>query len=165
MKTLARRVAANLSAAGYTEPGIAILAGDSSKELKKAILDWKDALPQNWEVKWLNVALENNAAPNYKTEAQIVIAKLRSAAFSEARRYDPEFCWSLDSDTLPPANALRCMIDMLHFDRGYYSVSTCPYPNDLFLGGRGTPQNHISPTLIDAERVIPEDLKADIEKP
>jgi hypothetical protein len=162
MKTLARRVAANLAAADVTEPGVAIIAGDNSKPVKEAVAHWKETLPDGWKVEHLNVCAENKTDVNYKSGAQILIAKLRGAAFSEARRYRPEFCWSLDSDTLPPANALRCMIDMLRFDDGYYSVSTCPYPNEGFLGGRGTPFNHISEDWLETERILPESLKEEI---
>ncbi len=162
MKTLASRVAANIAAAKLTEPGVAIIAGDGSRQVKEAAKEWKDALPPNWVVTHLNVGAENPAAVNYKTDAQILIGKLRSAAFTAARRESADFCWSLDSDTLPPANALRCMLDMLRFDNGYYSISTCPYPNELFLGGRGTQFNQIAPDFYEEERVIPDDLKAEI---
>lgn len=163
MKTLGSRVGANLSAARWTEPGLAIIAGDNSREVKDAVKQWKEALPSNWEVVHLACAVEKANEPNYKIEAQMVIAKLRQAAFTEARRHNPDCCWSLDSDTLPPANALRCMIDMLHFDDGYYSVSTCPYPNEAFLGGRGTPQHPIAEDFLDFERVLPDELKAEID--
>ncbi len=124
MKTLSRRVMACLAAAQWTEQGRAIIAGDNSKEVREALKHWKSALPTNWEVDHINVASEDLTSPNYKEGAQKLIARLRSAAFSEARKHDPDFCWSLDSDTLPPANALRCMLDMLRFDAGYYKVST-----------------------------------------
>ena len=158
MRTLGRRVAANIAAWGMTEPGLAIIAGDNSRQVKDAAKEWKDALPADWTVQHLNVAEENKDDPNYKKAAQMLIAKLRGAAFAEARRHSPEYCWSLDSDTLPPANALRCMVDMLHFDQGYYGVSTCPYPNEAFLGGRGTPQNPIAEDFLESERTLPEEL-------
>lgn len=162
MRTLAGRVTANLSAAKWTEPGVAIIAGDSSKEVREAVKVWKESLPVNWEVIHLPCAVEKASEPNYKMAAQLVIARLRQSAFMEARRHQPDYCWSLDSDTLPPANALRCMIDMLRFDDGYYSISTCPYPNEAFLGGRGTPQHPIAEDFLDTERVLPDDLKAEI---
>jgi hypothetical protein len=162
MKALAGRVTANLVAAGITEPGLAIIAGDGSAKVKQAAEDWKKALPENWKIETLAVTKENGTDPNYKEAAQIIIAKLRTAAFNEARRIDPDFCWSLDSDTLPPANGLRCMLDMLRFDNGWYKISTCPYPNDTFLGGRGTPQHPIAEDFLDTERVLPEELKVEI---
>ncbi len=164
MKTLAARVAANLSYMEWKDPGVVVIAGDRSKEVKQAVQDWKDALPDNWTVLHVPAAVENATAENYKKDAQILIAKLRSAAFASARRENADYCWSLDSDTLPPANALCCMLDMLRFDRGrVYQVSACPYPNELFLGGRGTPFNQIAPDFYEEERAIPDDLKAEIE--
>lgn len=167
MKTLGRRVAANLAYAKIADPGIAIISGDNSREVKETVKSWKESLPANWEIRHLVSSDEDKASANYKTGAQIVIAKLRGAAFSEARRHDPEVCWSLDSDTLPPANALQSMMDMLAFDHGYYSISTCPYPNEAFLGGRGTPQNPISEDFLESERKITPELiaeKAELER-
>lgn len=158
MKTLGRRVAACLQYADWQEPGLAVIAGDDSKECKKALEHWKSALPKTWEVVLINAAKENLAEANYKVPAQIILASLRTAAFSAARAWNADLCWSLDSDTLPPGNALRCMIDSLSFDRGYYSVATCPYPNEAFLGGFGTPHNPIAEDFLDSERIIPEDV-------
>jgi hypothetical protein len=163
MKTLASRVSANLTAAGWKEPGVAIISGDKSKKTTDAVNHWKETLPNDWRVVHVNAGSENPEAVNYKAEAQVLIGKLRSAAFAAARKEDADMCWSLDSDTLPPANALRCMVDMLRFDAGFYSISTCPYPNELFLGGRGNQFNQIAPDFLEHERVLPDDLKAEIE--
>lgn len=163
MKTLASRVAANLHYAEWREPGVAIISGDNSKEVKAAVTAWKDALPADWKIIHVVAGAENPAAANYKTEAQMLIGRLRSAAFTTARREGADYCWSLDSDTLPPANALCCMLDMLRFDGGFYSVSTCPYPNESFLGGRGTQFNQIAQDFLESERTLPDDLKLEIE--
>lgn len=157
-KTLGRRLAANLLAAKWTDPGTAIIAGDDSEEVKDMAKHWRSALPKDWEVKILNVGREDKGVVLYKNASQIFLAKLRTAAFTEARKLNPRYTWSLDSDTLPHDNALRCMITMLEFDNGYYSISTCPYPNDLFLGGRGTRYNQIANDFTDEERVIPPEL-------
>lgn len=163
VRTLARRLAANLVAAKWTEAGTLILAGDKSRECESAAKECKDALPENWTVKRVVAGAETPGAINYKTDAQMLIAALRTAAFTEARRIGADLCWSLDSDTLPPHNALRCMLDMLRFDNGYYSISTCPYPNEAFLGGRGTVYNHIAQDVVEEERVLPPELKAEID--
>ena len=161
MKTLGRRIAANLANAGINEACTAIIAGDNSRQVKDSVKAWKEALPPHWVVEHVVAGEEKPGEPNYKLQAQLLIATLRGAAFTEARRFNPEYCWSLDSDTLPPANALRCMIDMLRFDNGYYAVSTCPYPNEAFLGGRGTQFNPISQDYIEDERILTDDLKAE----
>jgi len=165
MKTLGRRVAACLAYAQWTEPGVAIIAGDSTKEVKDAVKAWKSALPKDWIVEHLyeDTARENLGDPNYKEPAQILIARLRSMAFTAARVHQPEICWSLDSDTLPPANALQCMLDSLHFDHGYYSVATCPYPNEAFLGGFGTQFNPIAEDFLESERTVPDELAAELK--
>ena len=99
--------------------------------------------------------------------ACLKIAQMRTMAHDAARAWDADFCWSLDSDVLPPVNALRCSLDMLAFDAGYYSVSTCPYPSQGgggYLGGRGTPQHPILPDFYEDERDIPDELKERMAK-
>lgn len=161
MRSLARRVQANLTAAEWTTPGLIIISGDESKQVKGSVKFWTDTF-EGWQVKHIAAASERVDEPNYKGTAQLIIATLRTAAFSAARAWGADYCWSLDSDTLPPANSLRCMLDMLNFDRGYYKVSTCPYPNEAFLGGRGTPFRHIAEDFDENERTLPDDLKAEI---
>lgn len=101
--------------------------------------------------------------PNYKPKAQAVIAQMRSVMFEEARRQGADFFWSLDSDVLPPDNALLCSHQMLAFDGGYYSIAACPYPSQgggSFLTGRGDHRNAIFCNWEMEELDIPEDLKA-----
>jgi hypothetical protein len=98
---------------------------------------------------------------NYKTECQLLIAQMRTMACARAIGWGADMCLSLDGDVLPPPNALRCMIDMLRFDRGYYGVTFCPYPSHgggAFLGGRGTPQNPILPDFYEDEKDLPDGL-------
>lgn len=164
MRTLARRVAANLTP---DIKGLVVIAGDDSRNVKQAVKHWQQIMPEGWTINHLEVGKEDREAPNYKATAQLFLARLRGAAFSEARRFHPDYCWSLDSDTLPPPNALRCMVDMIRFDNGYYSISTCPYPNEAFLGGRGTPQNPIAEDFLESERDLTPELiaeKAELER-
>jgi hypothetical protein len=163
MKTLARRVHSNISLLkdrGMVEEFV-VISGDNSSECLSAVSYWKTLFS---EVIHLNVLTEDETAKNYKETAQLTISKLRDAAFTEARRLNADFCWSLDSDTLPPPNALRCMLNTLEFDGGYYQVSSCPYPNTEFLGGFGTYQNQIAEDFLPSERKLPEDLKEEIKK-
>ncbi len=98
---------------------------------------------------------------NYQPKAQLLIAAMRTAATDRAIGWGADLCLSMDSDVLPPANALRCMIDMLGFDGGYYGVTFCPYPSQgggAFLGGRGTPQNPILPDFYEEEKDVPKKL-------
>jgi len=99
---------------------------------------------------------------NYEAEAQLLIAQMRTMATSRARALDVDFVWSLDSDVLPPHNALRCMLSMLEFDAGYYGVAFCPYPSQgggFFLGGRGSSRDNIFPNAHPDEKTIPKELK------
>lgn len=151
-----RRVVANLR---DEPPGHVILSGDSSAELKAVIAEYQRLMPDGWRVHHIENRLAEDNNPHYQQAAQLLLMQLRSEAFSCARRLNVDCCWSLDSDVLPPPNALRCMKTMLQFDDGYYGVSTCPYPNSLFLGGRGTPQNPIAEDFLPHERRLPDDLK------
>lgn len=163
MKAQARRVVACLSLEPDTTTGAVILVGDGSDEFIGAVSFYRELLPPNrWEVQGV-VGNFEDGLKNYKNPAQLVIARMRSRAFDAARKMQADVCWSLDSDVLPPANALRCMRSMLEFDAGYYGVSTCPYPSQGggdFLGGRGTPTSPILPDVYDDEREIPEELTA-----
>lgn len=161
MKAQARRVAACVNMEQGITSGKVILVGDDSDELMSVLRFYSELLPPHWSVDLVSGNFEDGLK-NYKNPAQLVIARMRSRAFDAARRFQADICWSLDSDVLPPPNALRCMRAMLDFDGGYYSVSTCPYPSQGggdFLGGRGTPQNPISPDVYDDEREIPEELQ------
>lgn len=160
MRAQAVRVAANLRASG---PGRVVLVGDGSPEIRGIEQHYKRVLPAGWEVERIDLKVESDAAENYKETAQRLIARLRSAAFARARALGATRCWSLDSDVLPPPNALRCMETMLQFDAGFYSVSTCPYPNTAFLGGFGSYQNPIAEDFLPRERKLPPELRAEFE--
>lgn len=97
----------------------------------------------------------------------MVIAHMRQIAFDTAISESAEMCWSLDSDVLPPPNALRCSIDMLGFDDGFYSIAQCPYPSQgggPFLGGHGTPQRPIEEDFDVHERKVPSELLEEKER-
>lgn len=146
--------------------GYVIISGDNSKPVQKAVAYYKTLLP-DWEVKHVHKEELQDSHKNYKEAAQLTIAQLRTAAFTTAITLKADQCWSLDSDVLPPANALQCMQTMLDFDDGYYGISTCLYPSQGgggFLGGRGTPEQPILPDWYEKERVIPDDLAEKLKK-
>lgn len=99
---------------------------------------------------------------NYKADAQLLIAQMRTAATRMAVAWDADYLWALDSDVLPPHNALRCMVDAVNFDGGTrYQVSFCPYNSQgggPFLGGFGSRQNHIFDNYHEDEKDIPKEL-------
>ena len=145
--------------------GVVVLVGDDSPEIRSAKEFYDSILPvgpKGWRAELITGEFEDGLK-NYKNPAQLVIARMRSRAFDRARQLNTDLCWSLDSDVLPPPNALRVMKQMLEFDDGYYSISTCPYPSQgggAFLGGRGTPEQPILPDFYDDERIIPSKIKA-----
>lgn len=161
MSAQARRVQSSLI---NREKGTIILCGDG-KELESYKSLYKDLVP-HWDCIVLDLKGLGEHR-NYKESAQLVIGQMRTAAFAKARSLGVDYCWSLDSDVLPPPNALTCMLQSLEFDDGYYSISMVTYPSQGgggFLGGRGTPQNQIAPDYYEHEREIPEDLKKELEE-
>lgn len=134
--------------------------GDKLKAKYNKILPWAT---------FERIALDNveDGHKNYKSQAQLFIAQMRSAAFERARTLDVDYCWSLDSDVLPRPNSFKCMKPMMEFDEGYYSIMTCPYPSQgggPLLGGRGTIYKHICEDVYEDERTIPEEITARREK-
>ncbi|MDF3056808.1 MAG: hypothetical protein K0R17_1023 [Rariglobus sp.] len=157
MRAQARRVASALRLAGIDKAHVAIV-GDTSNELAAVAAYWKAEL--GCEIDLIaDKRFVEGTSENYKAGAQLLIADMRTAAHAAARRADADWCWSLDSDTLPQPNALRTLLDTCRFDGGFYSVAMCPYPNTAFLGGFGTPQNPIAEDFLPYERVLPDDLK------
>lgn len=148
------------------EPGHVILVGDNSHELMFIRDMYQDLFPEGWKIHVAADSEINDSDPkyvNYKEEAQLLIGRMRETAFSFARKLNADVVWSLDSDVLPPYNALKCMKQMLEFDDNYYDVAMCPYPNHEMLGGRGTPTNIIAENFLPEELKMPEELKTRYE--
>ena len=157
----ARRVQ---SACQGVEKGTIILVGDGGNKSRQAWSLYKELMP-SWDIIQIFEKNLSDDHTNYKEQAQLLIAQLRTAAFSRARTLNVDYCWSLDSDVLPAPNTLKCMLNTLHFDDGYYSISTCPYPSQGgggFLGGRGTIYQPILPDFYEDEREIPEELMKEL---
>ena len=161
MRAQAHKVVANIFAADIPT-GVVVLSGDSSPELADVAQLYRQLLPAGWTTQLLVNPGVDEGGQNYKEKAQLLIARLRTTAFSYCRKIKAARTWSLDSDVLPPSNALRCMLSMLDFDNGYYSISTCPYMNKGFLGGFGSPKHHIAEDFTVEERVVPAELKAEL---
>lgn len=154
VRAMARHVAA---AVEHHREGVLIFAGDQSKAIAEAYEYFKGLLP-GWKHQLIAMNLDDDNE-RYKLDAQMVISRLQTAAFQAARQAGADMCWSVEADILPPPNALRCCEDMLRFDGGYYDVSMVTYPNDAFLGGRGTPQNPICQSYDVLEKYIEPELK------
>lgn len=164
MAELAMRVQGNYCYLNYAPEIIVILVGDGSEEFQKAAESFRIAMDGLGTIKVVEIDAASGLK-NYEKDAQRLIARMRSIAFGTARNFNVDACWSLDSDVLPPPNALSCLIDMLQFDNQYFSVATAPYPSQGggdWLGGRGTPINPISEDWLDSERM--DSTKSKIEK-
>jgi hypothetical protein len=140
-----------------------LLVTDKCASVKEAYDTYEKGLPEATIMVMADERLGSNF-DNYKTDSQLLIAQMRTMATQQALAFGSDRCLSLDGDVLPPHNAIRCMMDMLEFDNGYYSVAFCPYPSHgggAFLGGRGTPRQPILPDAYDDEKTIPKPLLAE----
>jgi hypothetical protein len=164
MLTQGRRIASAINTAKIKEGGDVIVVGDTSPQVKSVVDSWMAIFPEGWRIHLIASPNFVEGGENYKQQAQLLIADMRTAAFTLARKLQATHCWSLDSDTLPHTNALRVLLDVVNFDGGYYDVAMCPYHNGSFLGGRGTPQNHIAEDWLPEERQLPKWLEAVFER-
>ena len=156
LKAQAQRIIAGLSLETRISETVFVFVTDDEQEVADA-----KAVYQSAGIPVEVIITDRKGGENYKEAAQLLIASMRQAASTFAISWGADLCLSLDSDVLPPANAIRSMIDMVAFDGGYYSVSFCPYPSQgggAFLGGRGTPQNPILPDFYEDEKDIPAKL-------
>jgi hypothetical protein len=152
----ARRIIAGLALETRPTATLFLFVTDSEAEVRPAA-DLYQAAGIPVEI----LLTDRSGGENYQTAAQLLIASMRQAATTRALAWGADLCLSLDSDVLPPPNALRSMIDMLAFDGGYYTIAFCPYPSQgggAFLGGRGTPQNPILPDFYEDEKDVPPEL-------
>ena len=165
MHAQAVQVQANLAYAGIApEEVVIVLVGD--KEIAKFANTYERLLP-GCVVDVTSDAGAIEGKENYDKNSQLLIAQLRTAVVARARTYAVEFLWFLDSDVLPPANALRCSLDSLTFDNGYYGVAACLYASQgdgPWLTGRGSYYNRIFSDLLTEERALPERVVDKINK-
>jgi hypothetical protein len=163
----ARKVIASIQANNHPLSDIlVIVVTDQEESVDSAISTYKNGLP-NAQVECIAKIEYGTNFKNYEQDSQLLIAQMRTAACLRAVSWGADYCLSLDGDVLPPPNSIRCMLDMLKFDNGYYSVSFCPYPSHgggPFLGGRGTPQQPILPDFYEDEKEVPAELLSEREE-
>jgi hypothetical protein len=161
-----RRVAA---AAGHHAEAHFILATDQSDEAKQAVETARHELPEGWRIQAVQMPLEDGGVEgkDYKEPAQMRIASLQGAAFAAARKIRATALWSVEADNLVPADALRVAEWALAMPQAdgspFYEVAAVTYPNGLFLGGNGTPQNPIAEDFNEKERKVPPRLTRALE--
>lgn len=151
-------------AAAHLETAHFILATDESAEGHTAEEMLRRELPPGWEVTVIRHQGMEDDAKDYAHAAQIRIANLQGRAFQFARaKLKADFLWSVESDNLVPAHALRMLQWTLAMPQAdgapYYDVAAATYPNGLFLGGFGTPQNPIAEDFLPHERKLKPRLK------
>ncbi len=161
-----RRITA---AAGHHAEANFILATDQSDEAKAAIEAARHELPEGWRIQAVQLPLDDGGAEgkDYQTPAQMRIAALQGAAFAAARKIRATALWSVEADNLVPADALRVAEWVLQMPQAdgsnFYDVAAVTYPNGLFLGGNGTPQNPIAEDFTEKERRLPPRLVRALE--
>ena len=166
VKTQATAVCANLSYFGEDVEGLVILVSCGNKKMKDLQIFYKHNLPETWEVEHIILDKVEFDLPSYKKSAQLLIAKMRTIGALEGQKFQADYYWSLDSDVIPKPNNLRCMVDLLNFDRGYYGVAACPYPSQgggPFMLGHGSPHRQILPNFYPEEKIVPEGVSKRIK--
>lgn len=129
------------AAVAHYKSGHFIYASDDSKECKEALEFVKNAFPQNWSLHHIIHKIKDDTSENYKSLAQGRIASLQGSTFAFARKIKAELCWSVESDILCPADALKNLEWVLNCPDNHYDLAALTYPNSGFLGGFATPQN------------------------
>lgn len=147
-------------AAAVREPAYLIVAHDGSSEIKSIIEASRDSFMHNFELIHAAIDVDDNVK-NYSVEAQELIARLQQEAFTAARNLPVEWCWSVESDVLVPSDGFTFSRAQIEAFAGYYDIAMVTYPNGDFLGGHGTPQQSILPSVYDDERELPESLPED----
>lgn len=145
--------------------GVLIVSTDRSEECFQKYRAISERLGRTkWESVHITSDIDTDKHECYKDDAQLIIAKIQQKAFSKARDLGAGLFWSIESDVLVPPNALKVLRQALEFDDGYYGIAMVTYPNGQFLGGRGTPRNHICEDATEEERRLTPELKKAVEK-
>jgi hypothetical protein len=160
-------VRAIAAAAAHHEEAHFIFSTDTSDEGKEAFELARRELPEGWKLTLLPLPLQD-AEKDYQVPSQLRIAALQGAGFAYARKLRATACWVVESDTIPPAHALRVLewtLAMPQADgRPYYDIAAATYPNGLFLGGFGSYRNQIAEDFLPEERQLRPRLKLLLEQ-
>lgn len=169
LPSVLRNIASSLFYAGIQSAKIVVVS-DESPEIKDTVFKYFDKYLSSdntaFELVHLPLDIETDGLNNYKTAAQLIICQMQTEAFCYARKINAEYFWSIESDVLVPANALRVSLDSLNYDNNYYDVCMCSYPSQgggSFLGGRGSHNHYINEDYLPEERELPEELTNEME--
>jgi hypothetical protein len=152
------------TASAHLENAHFIFTTDESEESKQVEELLKGTLPPGWDITTIRLKGMNEDSKDYLPQAQLRIAALQGAALGFARcKLKADRFWSVESDNIVPANALRMLEWTLNMPQSdgspYYHVAAATYPNGLFLGGFGTYQTLINEDFLPHERILPKRLK------
>jgi hypothetical protein len=164
---VAQRIAQNIRDAKQIGRCFFVMASDDSEEAKIGYSHFEKTLSDvGCETHRVIISGcdDDHKDKAYKDEAQRLIARLQTSAWDFARSKNPDLLWSVESDVIPPENALKVLKDTLGFDDGYYDIAMVTYPNGKFLGGRGTYRHQIAEDFLPEERSIPKELEKKIKK-
>jgi len=133
-----------------------IFCTDQSEEAKLAAKMLKEELPEGWKITTINLPIKDDEK-DYKTTAQLRIAALQGAGFAFAKtKVRADLLWSVESDNIVPANALRVLEWALAMPQAegtpVYDIAAGTYVNGSFLGGFGTPFSQINKDFLPCER-------------
>ena len=164
---VAQRIAQNIRDAKESDNCFFVMASDDSEEAEIGYGYFQKALSDvGCETHRVIISGcdDDHKDKAYKDEAQRLIARLQTSAWDFARSKNPDLLWSVESDVIPPDNALKVLKNTLSFDDGYYDIAMVTYPNGKFLGGRGTYRHQIAEDFLVEERTIPKELEKRIKK-
>jgi hypothetical protein len=164
---LARRVADAVRAAKGVAEVVLVVVGDVDERVEQAgeLICNRLHTVRGVAVKHEVIGMDDlTFGDPYGKETQISIARMWQEAFDFIKMQGgADYFWCIEADVLPADNALRCMLDSLKFDDGYYSISMATYPSQgggSFLGGFGTARNPIAEDFVEEERELTEEYKA-----
>jgi len=167
----ARDIQANISYAGIDFKDVHLIL-ITNKHWGPDCYDYYSELMPGINMHHVQIEIKDHNEKNYKESAAHTVYTLRMYGFAKARSLQVDFLWSLDSDVLIKANALKAMLWTLEFDNNWFGVASCAYQsnggaNNNFLFGYGNYTRHILPDYYPEERKVPKrylDLKEKLEK-
>jgi hypothetical protein len=157
-------VKAIAAAAQHHKNGNLIFVTDTTKESDEAVKIAQAMMLENWKIHTIKLPFDSEGNKNYDIETQLRIAKMQEVAFHFARsKLNANMLLSVEADVIIPPHALKTLewvLEMPSKNGGnLYDIAFGTYPNQLFLGGFGTPQHPISEDFLPEERILKSKLQ------
>jgi hypothetical protein len=172
LKTQAKRVASSISQLNLDDYEFHYVACTDSHPATDIIYEeFKEILTNaNLGFQFHRIPFKFSSAKDhipYKEESQLMIAQMTQAVFEKARTLKSDYVWMIEADVLPAINTISCLLDVVNFDGGYYGIAFSPYTSNgggSFLGGFGSPTNHIYKDFLTSERKLTSDIEKQLKK-